>query len=91
MNYQVWNKEEFDESYKKIDCADLEAARREIDAAVRLGKEPTLTVEVPYTLSIKIEAVGTEKPQRKAAIKESDTKSKEAAKSEVGQGETGSD
>ena len=65
MNYQVWIKNEYDESYEKVDCGDLPAARREIDKAVRAGREPLLTVEVPYELSIKVSEVGSEVTPRK--------------------------
>jgi len=54
MDYLVWTKEEYGELYKLATCGDLPAARREIDKAVRAGLEPTLTVEVPYELSIKV-------------------------------------
>lgn len=64
MDYQVWIKDEFGDTYTKVDCGDLGAAKREVDIAVRAGKEPILTVEVPYSLAIKVEAVGTEKPKR---------------------------
>lgn len=64
MEYQVWTKDEFSEGYTKVDCGDLDAAKREIDKAVRVGAEPILTVEVPYKLSIKIEEAGAEKKPR---------------------------
>lgn len=68
MDYQVWMKEEFGDSYTKVDCGDLGAAKREIDKAVRVGAEPILTQEVPYELSIKTGEVGSEakksKPKR---------------------------
>ena len=91
MNYQVWTKEEFGETYTKVDCGDLPAAKREIDLAYKNGKDPTLTVEVPYSLAIKVEAVGTEKPQRVGVPSKSETKEKEASKSEADQGKTEAD
>ena len=66
MDYQVWTKEEFGENYTKVDCGDLSAARREIDKAVRQGREPILTVEVPYELGIKVGEVGSEPKKSKA-------------------------
>ena len=60
MDYQVWTKEDFGDTYKKVDCGDLGAVKRELDRAVRDGKEPLLTIEVPYELSIKIQEVGSE-------------------------------
>lgn len=66
MDYQVWTKEEFGDNYTKVDCGDLSAARREIDKAVRQGREPILTVEVPYELGIKVGEVGSEPKKSKA-------------------------
>ena len=60
MDYQVWIKEEFDERYTKVDCGDLPAAKREIDKAVRAGREPILTLAIPYELSIKTGEAGSE-------------------------------
>ncbi len=53
MDYQVWTKDEF-EGWKKVDCVDLPAAQREILKALTSGKEPLLTVEVPYDFNVKI-------------------------------------
>jgi len=53
MNYQVWTHEEF-EGWSKVDCGDLSAAQREILKALTSGKEPLLTVEVPYDFNVKI-------------------------------------
>jgi len=53
MNYQVWTHEEF-EGWQKVDCGDLSAAQREILKALTSGKEPLLTVEVPYDFNVKI-------------------------------------
>jgi len=87
MDYQVWIKEEFGDTYTKVDCGDILAAKRVIDEAVRTGGDPILTVEVPYSMSIKVEAVGTEKPQRKTGRKEPETEIKEEPKGEASQGE----
>jgi len=88
MDYQVWTKEEYGETYAKVDCGDLAAAKREIDQAYKRGLEPLLTVEVPYSLAIKVEPVGTEKPQRRAAKKETETTVEEESKSEASQSKT---
>jgi len=87
MDYQVWTKDEFGDTYTKVDCGDLGAAKREVDKAVRAGREPILTVEVPYSLAIKVEAVGTEKPHHKETVAETEKRLKEAPKSEASQGE----
>jgi len=88
MDYQVWIKDEFGDTYTKVDCGDLGAAKREVDIAVRKGGVPILTVEVPYSLAIKVEAVGTEKPHRKETIEETEKRLKEEAKSEAAPGKT---
>lgn len=87
MDYQVWIKDEFGDTYTKVDCGDLAAARREIDKAVRVGGEPILTVEVPYSMSIKVEPVGTEKPKRKVGKKPTETEVKEEPEGEASEGE----
>ena len=83
MEYQVWKKDEFGDSYTRVDCEDLVAAKQEIDRAVRAGLEPVLTVEVPYSLAIKVEAVGAEKPRYKLDKKGAETEVKEEPKSEA--------
>jgi len=91
MDYQVWTKDEYADTYTKVDCGDLAAATREVDKAVRAGREPLLTVEVPYSLAIKVEDVGTEKPKRKEAKKEPETKAEEVPPGEAGKGKAGKD
>lgn len=63
MDYQVWTKDEYVDTYTKVECGDLGAAKREIDQAYKRGLEPILTIVVPYSLAIKVEPVGAEKPQ----------------------------
>jgi len=87
MDYQVWIKDEFGETYTKVDCADIAAAKREVDKAVRAGAEPILTVEVPYSLAIKVEDVGTEKPKHKVPKKETEIKGEEELEGEANKGE----
>jgi len=65
MDYQVWTKDEYGDEWSRVDCGDLEAARSEIDKAIRKGAEPLLTVEVPYTINIKVSEVGVEAPKGK--------------------------
>ena len=60
MDYQVWIKDEFGDTWTRKDCGDLEATKREVDKAVRNRGEPLLTVEVPYTLNIKVGEIGSE-------------------------------
>jgi len=55
MEYQVWTKVEYADEWQKVDCGDKESAMREIDTAVRAGKDPFLTIAVPYKLSIRLE------------------------------------
>lgn len=68
MNYQVWTKADYEEMWKRVDCVDIAAVKRELDKSVRAGQEPLVTVEVPYELGIKLSEVGSE-------VKKSETKS----------------
>lgn len=86
MDYQVWTKEEFGDNYTKVDCGDLAAAKRTIDEAYKQGKEPILTVEVPYKLDIKVSEVGTEVPKKAKPKQEPETKVEEVAESEADKG-----
>jgi len=91
MDYQVWTKDEYEDKYTKVDCGDLPAAKREIDAAYKDGKDPILTVEVPYSLAIKIEEPGSGDSKRKVDAKKKETKEKEASGSEASQGKAAAD
>ena len=66
MEYQVWTYDEY-EGWQKKDCGDLSAAQREIMLALKTGKEPLLTVAVPFDVNVKIkeEMIG-EVPKGKA-------------------------
>jgi len=86
MDYQVWIKDEYGDTWTKVDCGDLPAAKRELDKAVRAGREPILTQELPYELSIKVGEPGTETPKLKVVKKEPETKVEEAPKDEADQG-----
>lgn len=83
MDYQVWLKEDYQELYRKVECGDLGAAKRELDKAVRAGQEPILTVEVPYSLGIKVEEVGKEVPKKPKGKKEPETTVEEVAEGEA--------
>jgi len=85
MDYQVWIKDEFGDTYTKVDCGDLAAAKREVDTAVRAGANPILTVEVPYSLAIKVEEPGAAKPHHRETAAETEKRLKEEAKSEASQ------
>jgi len=89
MDYQVWTKKEYEEGWTRVDCGDLTAAKRELDKAVRAGGDPLLTVEVPYSLAIKVEDVGAEKPKHKKEPSLSVIMEKEVAESEANQSEAG--
>ena len=52
--YQVWTKEEYVEGWSKVACGDLSAVQREILKAVKEGKDPLMTMEIPFDISIKI-------------------------------------
>lgn len=53
MEYQVWTHDEY-EGWWKVDCGDISAAQREVLKALTQGKEPLLTVAVPYDFNVKI-------------------------------------
>lgn len=53
MDYQVWTKDEY-EGWKKVDCDGLETAQEELMKALLTGKDPLLTVTVPFDFNIKI-------------------------------------
>ena len=88
MDYQVWIKDEYEDKYTKVDCGDLAAAKREIDKAYQAGVQPILTVEVPYSLAIKVEAVGTEKPHHRETKAETEKRLKEEAEREAAESKT---
>lgn len=56
MNYQLWTKNEY-EGWSKVDCEDVPAVHREIEKAIRAGKEPLVTMEVSYDINIKLKEV----------------------------------
>jgi hypothetical protein len=53
MNYQVWTKDDY-QNFVKKDCPDMAAAQANILAALKAGKEPLLTVAVPWGVEITI-------------------------------------
>ena len=60
MDYQIWIKNEYDEGFMKQEAGDLEAAKRVILVASKVGREVMLTVEVPFELELKIGEPGDE-------------------------------
>lgn len=86
MEYQVWIKDEYGEGFTKVDCGDLPAAKRELDLAVRTGREPILTQELPYELSIKVGELGAEVPKVIVNKRVALVKVEEDAKSEATKG-----
>jgi len=53
MEYLVWIPDEF-EGWKYVECEDLKTAQAEILKGLMAGKEPLLTVAVPYDFNIKV-------------------------------------
>ena len=53
MNYQVWTHDEYT-GWIKVECGDLPAVKREVLEALKQGKDPMVTVEVPYDVNIKV-------------------------------------
>lgn len=84
MEYILWIKDEYQPVYTKVECGDPEAARRELESAIRKGQEPLLTVRVDCWLSIKIGEPGDIKPKHEGKkAKEPDFKWKKEGKSET--------
>lgn len=65
MDYQIWIKEEFGDTWSRVDAGDLGAAKREILVASKAGKEAILTVEVPFSLELKVGEPGGETKKRR--------------------------
>ena len=91
MDYQVWTKEEYGENYTLTVCGDLPAVRRELDKAVRAGKEPMLTIEVPYEHNIRIGEAGSVPPKKKLEKTPPGKIEKEVSESETKEGKAQSD
>ena len=54
MHYQVWTKDDY-QGFMKKDFPDLKTAQLEILVALKKGKDPLLTVAVPYGVVIIVE------------------------------------
>lgn len=52
--YQVWQKADYAETWTKVDCGDKQAVIREIEKAWREGKEPLVTMVIPYEVAVKM-------------------------------------
>ena len=79
MDYQVWTKAEYGDQWDREDCGDLGAAKRTILAASKEKKEVILTVEVPFSLELKVGEPGAEPktPKRKPAKEPEETPEEE--------------
>ena len=92
MDYQVWIKDEFVDTWKRGDCGDLEAAKRIILESRQQGREVDLTLRVPFELLIKVgEPGGEPKKPTRAEEKAAKEKAEEEAKSEVNKDQTEQD
>lgn len=60
MDYTIWTKEEFGDSWKRQDAGDKGAAKRLILEEMKSGREPILTVEVPFDLKLEVGDPGAE-------------------------------
>ena len=56
MEFIVWVQDEI-EGWKKVDCGDLEAAKREVLEAVKGGHDTILTMTLQYKWNIEVEEV----------------------------------
>jgi hypothetical protein len=50
--YQVWTKGDEYSGWARKDCPDLPAALAEVLAAIRAGKDPLLTAELKFNVSV---------------------------------------
>ncbi|OGN97541.1 MAG: hypothetical protein A2Y89_06660 [Chloroflexi bacterium RBG_13_51_18] len=57
MKYQVWT-EEYTGSWKRQDCEDIGKTAGAIMDAIKLGKTPTVTVEIPYGVNVNLQQEG---------------------------------
>lgn len=89
MEYQVWKKTEYSEDYTKVDCGDLGAVKRELEQALKGGKEAILTQIIPYELTLKIGEPGGEtlKPKKKSSKAEVEPKEEENVEAEKSEAE----
>jgi len=53
VKYIVWTND-YGDSYKKVECGDKPATERAIFEALKEGKEPILTIQVPYSCNVKM-------------------------------------
>jgi len=60
MDYQVWTQEYAGADWKRENVGDLPAAKRAVLAAAKEGKETILTVEVPFSIELKVGEPGAE-------------------------------
>jgi len=86
MDYQVWIKDQYGDSWSREDAGDAGSAKRLILAASKEGKEVVLTVEVPFSLELKVGEPGGEVKKRKAGKEPAaEETQEEATKSEADQ------
>lgn len=84
MDYIILVKEEFGDLWAKKDAGDVAAARREVLAAEKTGRQTILAVEVPFEVQLKIGEPGGESNRKLSAKKPpSSEKVEEAAESET--------
>lgn len=61
--YILWI-EEYEGSWRPVRCGDLPAVQREILKFLKDGKEPLITINVPYKFNVKIEEAEIGKVQK---------------------------
>jgi hypothetical protein len=87
-NYIVWT-EEYEGHYIKVECGDKPATERQILEALKQGKTPLLTLEIPYDFNVKMredKAPDLKKPADKKSP--APKKVEEETKSETDQDKT---
>ncbi len=65
MDYIVWIKDEYGDLWGRADAGDKPAAKRIILEHMKAGREPVLTVEVPFELVLNVGEPGIEDKKTK--------------------------
>lgn len=89
MDYQIWTKQGYSETWERKDAGDEAALKRILEAEVKAGHDPVVTVEVPWELTLKIGKVGEEPPKPPRTPTALGKILKEGAKSEADKGKAG--
>lgn len=90
MNYTVWVKDEYDETWRPKECGDLGAVKRIVLQAAKDKLEARITVEVPFEVQIKVGDPGAEvkrKTKKETTPAEATTETEEQDETDKDQSE----